>query len=51
MGLKLNGTHQHLAYAHDVNLQGGNIDAMKRNIETLVVGGREVGLEINVGKY
>jgi hypothetical protein len=25
-GLKLNGTHQHLAYADDVNLLGDNID-------------------------
>jgi hypothetical protein len=28
VGLKLNGTHQLLAYADDVNLQGDNIDSM-----------------------
>jgi hypothetical protein len=30
VGLKLNGTHQFLAYA-DVNLLGGNMDIMKKN--------------------
>jgi hypothetical protein len=33
--LKLNGTHQLLAYADDVNLLGDNIDSVKRNIGTL----------------
>jgi hypothetical protein len=30
VGLKLNGTHQLLAYADDVNLLGDNTDIMKR---------------------
>jgi hypothetical protein len=30
VGLKLNGTHQLLAYADDVNLLADNIDIMKR---------------------
>jgi hypothetical protein len=48
MGLKLNGTHQLLAYADDVNLLGDNIDTTKKNTETLIDASKEVGLEINV---
>jgi hypothetical protein len=31
VGLKLNGTDQHLAYADDVNLLGDNIDTINKN--------------------
>jgi hypothetical protein len=50
VGLKLNGTHQFLAYADDVNLLGDNIDTIKKNIETLIDASKEVGLEIKVDK-
>jgi hypothetical protein len=50
VGLKLNGTHQLLAYADDVNLLGDNIDTIKKNTETLINANKEVGLEINVDK-
>jgi hypothetical protein len=48
VGLKLNGTHQLLAYADDVNLLGDNIDIIKKNTGTLIDASKEVGLEINV---
>jgi hypothetical protein len=51
VGLKLNGTHQLLAYADDVNLLEGNINTIKKNTETLIDAGKEVGLEINVEKF
>jgi hypothetical protein len=48
VGLKLNGTHQLLAYTDDINLLGDNIDTIKKNTETLIDANKEVGLEINV---
>jgi hypothetical protein len=49
-GLKLNGTHQILVCADDVNLLGGNIHSMKKNTEALVVASKEIGLEVNAEK-
>ena len=49
-GLKLNGTHQLLVYANDVNILGGSIHTLKENAEVLVVGTREIGLEISTDK-
>jgi hypothetical protein len=50
VGFKLNGTHQLLAYADDVNLLGDNVDTIKKNMETLIDASKEIGLEINVDK-
>ena len=48
--MKLNGTHQLLAYAYDVNILGGSIHAEKENAEALVAATREIGLEVSVDK-
>jgi hypothetical protein len=45
--LKLNGTHQLLAYADDVHLLGDSIDTIKKNIEASIDASKEVGIEIN----
>jgi hypothetical protein len=50
VGLKLNGTHQLLAYADDVNQLGDNIDTVEKNTEALINAIKEVGLETNVEK-
>jgi len=46
-GLKLNGTHQLLAYADDVNILGGSVDTVKNNAEVLVAATKEIGLEVS----
>ena len=48
--LKLNGTHQLLAYADDVNIFGGSVDTVKKNAEALVAATKEIGLEVNAHK-
>jgi hypothetical protein len=39
----LNGAHQLLAYADDVNLLGDNLGNKNRNTETLIDASKEVG--------
>jgi hypothetical protein len=47
VGLKLNGSHQLLVYADDVNLLGGKVDIIKKNTKILIDASKEVGLEAN----
>jgi len=49
-GLKLNGTHQLLAYADDVHILGGSVHMVMENAEALVVATKEIGLEVNADK-
>jgi len=49
-GLKLNGTHQLLAYADDVNILVGSIHTLKENAEALIAATREIGLEVSADK-
>jgi hypothetical protein len=49
-GLKLNGTHQLLACADDINILGENTDTIQKNTEALLDAGKDVGLEVNSEK-
>ena len=49
-GLKLNGTHQLLAYADVVNVLGESIHILKKNAEALLAATREIGLEVTADK-
>ena len=49
-GLKLNGTHQLLVYADDVNILGGIIHTLTENAGTLVATTRTIRLEVNADK-
>ena len=49
-GLKLNGTHQLLAYADYDNILGGSIHTLKENAEALVAATREIELELSADK-
>jgi len=46
-GLKLNGTHQLMVYADDVNILGGSARTIKKNAEALVVANMDTELEVN----
>ena len=46
----MNGTHQVLAYADDVNLLGDDITTIERNADVLLNACKDVGLAVNTGK-
>ena len=46
----MNGTHQVLTYADDVNLIGGDIRTIERNAGVLLNACKDIGLALNTGK-
>jgi len=48
-GLNLNGKHELLVYADDVNTRilGGSLHTIQENVDVLVVASKEIGLEVN----
>jgi hypothetical protein len=50
VGMELNGTHQILVYADDVNLLGDSVNTIKETSETLLEASRDIGLETNAEK-
>jgi hypothetical protein len=49
-GLKLNGTHQPLVYADDVDLLGGSVRNIEKNTASLVVASKETALDVKADK-
>ena len=49
-GFKLNGTHQLLVYADDINILGRSIHTIKKNTETLVPASKGTAREENADK-
>jgi hypothetical protein len=49
-GLELNGTHQFLIHADNVNILGENVNTIKKDAEAFIEASWEVGLEVNTEK-
>ena len=47
IGLELNGKHQLLVYADDVNMLGQNLQTVRENAEIFIKTSKDIGLEIN----
>ena len=48
--MKLNGTHQLLFYADDVNILQRRVHTIKIKADALVVASKQIGLEVNADK-
>ena len=48
--MKLNGTHELIVYADDVNILGGRVHTVKVKAEALIVASKENVLEVNADK-
>jgi hypothetical protein len=48
--LKLNGAHQLLVHADDVDVLGGNVRTVNEKGEALIVATKEIGPEVNADK-
>ena len=46
----MNGTHQVLAYADDIDLIGDDIRTIERNADVLLNACKDIGLAVNIGK-
>jgi len=49
-GLNLNGIHQLLLCADDVNILGGSVHTVEKNADTFVVASKQIGLDVNADK-
>ena len=50
IGFELNGKHQLLVYANDVNILGENLQAVRENVKIFIKASKDIGLEVNSEK-
>ena len=50
IGLELNGKHQLLVYANDINRSRENLQTIRKNAEILIEASKDIGLEVNSEK-
>jgi hypothetical protein len=49
-GLKLNGAHQLLVYADDVNILGRSEHTIRKRAEAITIASKKIGLEVNADR-